>query len=156
VNNIKEMSDIERENVMQAMIDNNDSQDDPKVGIFWYSDDEDDLFGVTKSFAGDLAFNHNGLKTVRTLHKDWWKKQEMRARSKGQTSSIFLRDYKQIKRGRIFETSDGKFRLMCGSWITDRIIDLVKDEFDLGNVPFEVIKDEHWDLGHGLSEDYFL
>jgi hypothetical protein len=42
---------------------------------------------------------------------------------------------------------------MCGSWIHERIEALVKDEFDLQNVPFETTIDEHGELGHGWSED---
>jgi hypothetical protein len=34
---------------------------------------------------------------------------------------------------------------MCGSWITEDIVGLVKDEFDLQNVPFEVNVDEYKD-----------
>ena len=146
-NDIKEMTGDTRINVMQAMLDNNDSQDDPKVGIFWYSKDEDELFGVTKTLARELQFNHNGLKTVGILHKNWWKKQQMRAVAKNQLSSVFTHDYTQMPRGRIFETDDGKFQLMCGAWITDHIVDLVKDEFDLQNVSLEIIKDELWEPG---------
>jgi len=38
---------------------------------------------------------------------------------------------------------------MCGSWINEHIIDLVKEEFDLQNIPLEVKTDEHWEIGHG-------
>jgi hypothetical protein len=43
---------------------------------------------------------------------------------------------------------------MCGSWINEQIINMVKEEFDLQNVPFEVKIDEHWEIEHGWSEDY--
>jgi hypothetical protein len=33
---------------------------------------------------------------------------------------------------------------------------LVKEEFDLQNVSFEVKVDEHWEIGHGWSEEYEL
>ena len=43
---------------------------------------------------------------------------------------------------------------MCGSWINDRIVELVKDEFNLGDVPLEIKIDTHWEIGHGWSEEY--
>ena len=74
---------------------------------------------------------------------------------------VFKNDYTSIPRGRIWEkkTDDGSiFQLMTGSWIRDfgqeNIEALVKDEFNLQNVPFEVVADVHWDIGHGWSEEY--
>jgi hypothetical protein len=58
-----------------------------------------------------------------------------------------LGDYTQIPRGRVFQKKDGSFQLMCGSWITQEIVDLVEDEFDLQNQIVEVIKDEHGSSG---------
>jgi hypothetical protein len=152
----REMSEKERNNVMQAMADNFDCQDEPKVGIFWYDAEADELFGVSKIEAAELQFNDNGLKTIKTLHKTWWTKQQMRAKAKRQYTSIFMQDYTQIPRGRIFAASTGLFQLMCGSWITGHIVDLIKEEFDLQHVPFEVNIDEHWEIGHGWSEEYEL
>jgi hypothetical protein len=152
----REMAEQERSVVMKSMSDNFDFQNEPKVGIFWYDEKSDELFGVTKIEASELQFNNNGLKTVKALHKAWWKKQQMRARAKNQYTSVFMQDYTQIPRGRIFETKDGLFQLMCGSWINEHIVDLVKEEFDLQNTPFEVNVDEHWEIGHGWSEDYEL
>ena len=148
-----EMSDEERKRVMETMSDNFDFQDEPKVGIFWYDTESGSLFGVSKIEACDLAFNSNGFKTVRTLYKTWWMKQRMRARSKQDYHSIFEKDYIEIPRGRIFQREDGTFQLMCGSWITDHIVNMVKEEFDLDNVTFEYVIDTHWELGHGWSEE---
>jgi hypothetical protein len=151
----REMSEQEREAVMKTMSDNFDYQDEPKVGIFWYNEETDELFGVSKIEASEIQFI-SGLKTIKTLHKTWWAKQQMRAKAKHQKASIFMKDYTQIPRGRVFETKDGLFQLMCGSWINEHIIDLVKEEFDLQNVPFEVKIDEHWEIGHGWYEDFEL
>jgi len=150
----KEMSEQEKEVVMETMSENFDYQDEPKVGIFWYDEKTDSLFGVNKSFAGELQYNFNGLKTVRILHKQWWQKEKNKRLSKGEDIGIFSVDYTQIPRGRIFQYKNGTFQLMCGSWINEHIIDLVKEEFDLQNVPLEVKKDEHWEIGHGWSEEY--
>jgi hypothetical protein len=136
------------------MADNFGYQDEPKVGIFWYNENDDELFGVNKIEASAIQFNQNGLKTIKTLHKTWWVKQQMRAKAKRQNTSIFMKDYTQVPRGRIFETKEGLFQLMCGSWINEHIIDVIKEEFDLQNVPFEVKIDEHWEIGHGWSEEY--
>ncbi|GMO29134.1 MAG: hypothetical protein Pg6A_17160 [Termitinemataceae bacterium] len=151
---MREMSGHERAAVIKTMSDNFDFQDEPKVGIFWYDEKTDELFGVSKIEASELQFNDNGLKTIKTLHKTWWAKQQMRAKAKHQYTSVFMKDYTQIPRGRIFETQDGLFQLMCGSWINNHIIDLIKDEFDLQSVPFEKLVDEHWEIGHGWSEEY--
>jgi hypothetical protein len=152
----KEMSEQEREAVMKTMSDNFEHQEEPKVGIFWYDGKTDSLFGVTKSFAEELQYNLNGLKTVRILHKQWWQREKNKCLSKGAGIGIFNADYTQIPRGRIFQYKDGNFQLMCGSWINEHIIDLVKEEFDLKNVPLEVKIDEHWEIGHGWSEEYGL
>jgi len=47
-----------------------------------------------------------------------------------------------------------KVQLMCGSWINEHIEEIIKEEFDLQTVPLEVKIDEHWEIGHGWSEDY--
>jgi hypothetical protein len=148
------MSDDECHNVMKSMSDNFDIQDEPKVGIFWYDAKNDDLFGITKIIASELQFNDNGLKTVGILHKTWWKKQQMRAKSKNQHDSVFMMDYKKVPRGRIFQKEDGSFSLMCGSWINDHIVELIKDEFDLQNALLNVAIDIHWEVGHGWNEDF--
>ena len=152
----KEMSEQEREAVMKTMVENFDYQDEPKVGIFWYDENNDKLFGVTKIEASEIQFNFNGFKTIKTLHKTWWQREKNRCLSKGEDIGIFNIDYTQVPRGRIFQDKNGTFQLMCGSWINEHIIDLVKEEFDLQNVLLEVNKDEHWEIGHGWSEEYGL
>ena len=152
----REMSGEEQKAVMKAMSDNFEFQDEPKVGIFWYDERADELFGISKIEASELQFNINGLKTIKTLPKTWWQKQKNKAIFKGEDPGIFEMEYTKIPRGRVFQREDGVFQLMCGSWINDHIEVLVKDEFDLQNVPFEKIVDEHWEIGHGWSEDYGL
>jgi hypothetical protein len=148
------MTAMERKIVMETMANNFDNQDDPKVGIFWYDEENDELFGVSKINASELQFNSNGLKTISTLHKSWWKSQQQRAIKKGKVLGIFQNDYTMIPRGRIFQKKDGVFQLMCGSWITDNIENLVKEEFDLQTVQLERVIDIHWEIGHGWSEEY--
>ena len=151
---IKTMLAAERTIIMTSMIDNFDNQEDPKVGIFWYDTQKDELFGVTAINVQELSFNSNGVKTVGTLHKAWWKKQQERLKAKKQPAGIFHNDYVDVPRGRIFQRNGGNFELMCGSWINEHIVELVKDEFNLQNVPLEVTIDTHWEIGHGWSEEY--
>ncbi|GHT02344.1 hypothetical protein AGMMS49525_05680 [Bacteroidia bacterium] len=149
------MSQEEKEEMMQLMRDNFDCQDEPKLGIFWFNKDDDELFGVTKIEASDVPFLNDKVlrKTVRSLHKDWWKKHEMRLKAGREKNHIFGQDYTQIPRGRIFQRRDGVFEVMCGSWMTPHIMDLVIEEFDLQKQTVEQVIDEHWELGHGWSEE---
>jgi hypothetical protein len=153
-NKVREMSEKERKDIINSMSDNFTSQDDPKVGIFWYLPEEDELFGVNKINAEEIQFNSNGIKTISVLHKNWWQKQKNRLISKNKELGIFNKDYTDIPRGRVFQRKDGIFQLMCGSWITDDIEEMIKEEFDLQNVPYERIIDEHWEIGHGWSEEF--
>lgn len=153
---VSALSKEARKSVIQSMADNFDAQDEPKVGIFWYDSDSDELFGVTAVEACDIPFDSQGRKTVRMLHKTWWKKQQQRAKAKGQEDGKFITDYTQIPRGKIFQTKSGVFELMCGSWITESIIDLVKDEFNLYGIQLEVKIDTHWEIGHGWNEENAL
>ena len=148
------MSASERKGVMDTMSENFDNQEDPKVGIFWYDEVNDELFGVTAVYAHELFFNNRERKTIGMLHKNWWKKQQERAKAKKLLTSVFMKDYTQVPRGRLFQRQDGTFELMCGSWINEHIVELVKDEFNLQNVPLEVRVDTHWELGHGWSEEF--
>jgi len=149
------MSGGERKNVISSMSDNFDIQEDPMVGIFWYDNIDDELFGVTSAMASELSFNSQGKKTVGMLHKTWWKRQQEREKAKGKVSERFLQDYTMLPRGRIFQDkTENHFELMCGSWINDHIIELIKEEFNLQNVPLKVIVDTHWEIGHGWSEEY--
>jgi hypothetical protein len=147
------MSDTERNDVMQTMRDNMNFQDEPKLGIFWYDEKNDELFGVTKIEAMDVPFPENkDQKTVRSLHRDWWKKQEMKVKAGRERNPVFLREYTQIPRGRLFQNKDGSFEVMCGTWMTDHIMNLVIEEFDLQHETVKPVIDEHWELGHGWSE----
>ncbi|MDR1005511.1 MAG: hypothetical protein LBL74_01420 [Bacteroidales bacterium] len=149
------MSEDEREQMMQLMRNNFDCQDEPKLGIFWYDKFGDELFGVVKIEATDVPYVNDKAerKTIKSLHKSWWKKQEMRLAAGKEKNAIFRQDYTQIPRGRIFQRRDGTFEIMCGSWMDDNIKELIIDEFDLQKQKVEIVIDEHWELGHGWSED---
>jgi len=154
------MTDEARKEVIETMSDNFDTQDEPQVGIFWYDKDDDELLGVNKAYAGEIPFNQKGLKSIGLLHKTWWQKQRNKLLHKKRPVGIFGNDYTMIPRGRIFQREDGLFQMMCGSWIKDYeegyIEKLVREEFNLQDVPFETVIDTHWDIGHGWSQEYDL
>ncbi|MCL2520848.1 MAG: hypothetical protein FWE37_07625 [Spirochaetaceae bacterium] len=141
---------------MECMRDNFDKQDEPQIGIFWYLAEEDELFGVNKVNAEDTVFNSNGVRTIRTLHKDWWNKRRYSLQGRNKPLGIFRLDYTAVPRGRVFQRKDGTFELMCGSWVDDYgreyIESLVKEEFNLLDVPVETIISSHWELGNGWGE----
>ncbi|MBQ9471240.1 MAG: hypothetical protein IJU72_09870 [Bacteroidales bacterium] len=118
------------------------------------------FFGVEKEDA-DRAFFINGRATIGKLHKSYWQKQHHRAVAKGDERSIFYqeRNYTMIPRGCVFldEVSE-RFYVCVGSWLHDvneeQFRVLLEDEFNLP-IDFDLVVDEHWDLGHGWSEEVF-
>ena len=158
---LREMSKNERKMAIDTMSDNFDIQNNPEVGIFWYDETEDELFGVNKAFASELQFNANGYKNLGILHKDWWKKQQEKMLRKKKPMGILGQDYTKVPRGRVWEKKTGKdaiFQMMCGKWIEDygreHIENIVREEFNLQNVLFEIVVDTHWDIGHGWSQEF--
>ena len=147
---VREMSKDERKMAIDTMSDNFDIQNNPEVGIFWYDEAEDELFGVNKAFASELQFNANGYKNLGILHKDWWKKQQEKMLRKKKPMGILGQDYTSVPRGRIWEKKTDKdaiFQMMCGKWIEDygreHIEYIVREEFNLQSVPFEIVVDTH-------------
>lgn len=132
----------------------------PQVGIFCYDPIAVSLFGVEKEDA-DRAFFINGRATIGKLHKTYWQKQHHRAVAKGDERSIFYQEhnYTMIPRGRVFldEVSE-RFYVCVGNWFHDvdeeQFRQLLEDEFNLP-FDFDLVVDEHWDLGHGWSEEFF-
>ena len=112
--NVIFMSEKERVDILNMMKDNFDLQDEAKLGIFWYDEQNDKLLGVTKIEAIDVPFpsGQSERKTIRSLHKSWWKKQEMKYRQGLEVNAIFAQDYTKIPRGRLFQRRDGTFELM--------------------------------------------
>lgn len=143
--------------VIESMAKNLGEQDKPMVGIFWYDNIEEELFGVDSAFADELSFDSNGKKTTKQLHKDFWAKQHKKAKHSKNINKIFLfDDYTKIPRGRVFQYSDGSFHIMCGDWIEDypEAIDMIKDEFNLQDVDLIINKNYHWNIGHGWIGDF--
>ena len=128
-------------------------KDNPEVGLFWYNDEDKELFEIHSIPASSLP---NGQFTYPKLHKTIWQKLRAKARQRKKENKlydpIYLSDYTQVPRGRIFY-KEGIFYVFVGSWITDKIKNLIKKEFKLQNVNVEFKIDEHWEIGHGWSTE---
>jgi len=128
-------------------------KDAPEVGLFWYNDEEKELFEIHSIPASSL---HEGQFTYPKLHKTIWQKLRAKTRQKKKDNKpydpIYLSDYTQVPRGRIFY-KDRVFYVFVGSWITDKIKTLIKKEFKLQNVNVEFKIDKHWEIGHGWSTE---
>lgn len=45
------------------------TQDEPKVRMFWYNPESDELIGVESAYASELQFNNKGRKSVKALRR---------------------------------------------------------------------------------------
>lgn len=140
---------------MELMLHNNQLQDEPYVGPFWYDTNKKELFGVGKTPASELSFYKSSqlggeVNTSHQLHKNIWQKEFYRKRD-----PRFKGDHTLIPGGRVFEFKDDGFKVLVGNWIDD-YPEAKKEiiwEFQLpANTEF--IKDSHWDLGHGFSDEF--
>ena len=139
----------------ELMIENNQYQDDPYVGIFWYDVNEHDLFAVCSTMARDTQFSDVKIfdekaRTCRQLHYRVWEKNKRKT-----NGQIYKQDYTLVPRGRVFELESGKFIVCCGKWIEKHpeAKELIIDEFQLPEDNTEFKVDIHWEIGHGWSDD---
>jgi len=143
---------MNREQALDLMENNLDSQDQPLLGTFWYDKHNDELFGIRTVYADEIPFYEsslftNKIKTSKLLHKTIWSKEHFRGKDKR-----FNGNYTLVPRGRIFEVENEGFVICVGSWIKDfpHVIDLVKDEFQLPD-DVKVMIDS---LGNGFDEEF--
>ena len=145
---ISQADDDLAERTMETMAQNLETQNNPKVGIFWYSPVNKSLFGVI-AIDKDSYSKPNvggGLITCKELHEDVWKRNQQNDRS------FYVGDYRQTPRGSVFYSPDeDKFYIMVGSWINENpeAIDLIIDRYDLSNCNVEVKISIHWEIGMG-------
>lgn len=141
---------------IEAMIDSFNEQDEPYVGPFWYDPDKKEVYGVVIALAKDRPFYYSpswkkNVKTGSALHKSIWEKEYFRHKDKR-----FSGDYTIRPRGRVFEFENEGFKVMVGSWIND--YPEAKEEilyvFQLPKNRTEFVIDEHWDIGHGWSQEF--
>lgn len=153
----KPVSDDKYKEMLDAMSANLDGQDNPKVGIFWYSPMINDVFGVVAVDAAKQALVDKGnMVSCTELHKYVWSKQYNYYKYHG-GSKLFVGDYKYTPRGRIFwERSTNNFYIMVGSWFDDypEALGKIKQAFDLDNEELNVIvkKGIHWEIGMGYGD----
>lgn len=142
---------------MDVMASNDELQEEPSVGIFWYDKDKNDLFGVVSALAQDVPYYSNNMfdskvRTCRALHKNIWNKENKRNKD-----PRFSGDYTQVPRGRVFEVENKGFVVMVGDWI-EKYPEAKEEILAEFNLPedTEFKMDDHWNLGHGWSEEGFL
>lgn len=153
------MAKIRENNAVNTAIDimENDMQyqEDTMVGSFWYDTENNELFGVDQVPASSRSFFHSqqfgfDIRTGPVLHQTRWKKEAMKKRD-----NRFSGDYTQVPRGRVFEFKNTGFVVFTGSWINDYPEAKTEIIVDF-SLPADTVfmYDEHWDIGHGWSEEY--
>lgn len=153
----KEVDPEEMKAMMDIMDANLTEQENPKVGIFWYSPRLQDVFGVVSVDAKQQAqIEKRALVTCKELHKYVWKKQYNYYKYHG-GSDLFVGDYKDTPRGRIFYVpKEDRYDIMVGSWIKEHpeAEAKIKEAFDLTDpkLNVEVKIGIHWEIGMGYGE----
>ena len=154
---IQSSTEEEMNDMLDAMSQNLETQDNPKVGIFWYNTIKKELFGVVAVDKDSFSKPNvgGGLISCKELHKDIWKKNFNRQKFKNNGVGPFVGDYKDTPRGRIFyNPKNDQYTIMVGSWINDckECIALVIEEFNLEQTNFVVKTGFHWELGCGYGD----
>ena len=151
----KDRNDEVVNSAMDVMSNNDEFQDEPFVGCFWYDPNKNELYGVGKTMAMDVNYYKSkqwgkNVKTGRLLHQSIWNKQSHRGKDRR-----FSGDYTIRPRGRVFEFENEGFKVFTGSWINNypSAKEEILYEFQLPENT-EFITDEHWDIGHGWSDEF--
>jgi hypothetical protein len=144
----------ELDEAMRLMESNRGKDQEPKVGIFWYSPQRNDLFGVISHRVSDYVKPNSrsefGTISCSEMHEDVWKKEHRRQKYKNGGIGPFVGAYEMVPRGRIFYNPETKvFTIAVGSWIEQypQAVSLIVDEFNLNDTPYEVKTAHHWDIG---------
>jgi len=157
VQDIQQVDPSQMKEMMDAMDANLNSQDNPKVGIFWYSPKIKDVFGVIAVDAmAQAQIEHRETVSCKELHKHIWKKNFNYYKYHG-GSDLFSGDYKFTPRGRIFYLPDlDEYDIMVGKWINDypEAIEKIKNAFDLNREDLNVMVKTgiHWEIGMGYGD----
>lgn len=139
-----------------AMIASFDEQDEPYLGPFWYDPRKKEVYGYVIALAKDRPFYqskqwHKNIKTGSALHENIWNKEFRRGKDKR-----FSGDYTLKPRGQVFEFENEGFKVFTGSWIKKypEAKEIIIDIFQLPKDNTEFIIDEHWEIGHGWSQEF--
>lgn len=148
------LSKKELDEAMRLMQSNRGKDMEPRVGIFWYSPQRNDLFGVRSQRVSDQTSPNSrrefGSITISDMHEDVWKKEYRHQKYKNGGIGPFIGAYEMVPRGRIFYNPETKvFTIAVGSWIEQypQAVALIVDEFNLGNTEYAVKTAQHWDIG---------
>lgn len=148
------VSDEDIKNMMEVMRANMETQDNPKVGIFWYQMVGKRLFGVIAVDKDSIKKPNvgGGLITCNELHKDVWKKKYHQQKYKNNGQGPYVGDYKDHARGRVFyNPSTDEYVITVGSWIDEcpEAKDAIVEEFNLTKTNYRFEKNIHWEIGNG-------
>ena len=153
---VKKRDDDDVNAAIEAMIDSFNEQDEPMVGPFWYNPKKKEIYGHVVALAKDRPFYYSpiwkkNIKTGSAIQKNIWEREYFRNKDKR-----FSGDYTLRPRGRVFEFENEGFKVMVGDWIND--YPEAKEEiiyaFQLPVNNTEFVIDEHWDIGHGWSQEF--
>lgn len=153
---IEQSSDDFMDKAMDAMNATLQEQDKPKVGIFWYSPNLNDVFGVVAIDAETAPISGGGLRTCKELHKNIWKR-NFNYNKFHNIKSEFVGDYKYTPRGRIFyDEETDEYSIMVGHWINDypTAKQCIRSAFNLEdkNLVVRFKYGDHWELGMGYGD----
>ena len=151
---IGEFSDVELDEAMKLMASNRGKDDEPKVGIFWYSPQRDELFGVRSHRASEYV-KANARTEYRTvscaeMHEDVWKKEFHKQKYKNGGIGPYVGAYEMTPRGRIFYNPEtDEYAIAVGEWINQypQAIAMIEEEFNLQETNHSVKTAHHWDIG---------
>lgn len=151
---VKQFGEDELNDAMNLMASNRGKGDEPMVGIFWYSPQRNELFGVRSHRVSDYTKSNSrsefGSVSCSEMHEDVWKKEYHKQKYKNNGIGPYNGAYEMIPRGRIFYSPDTEvFTIAVGSWIAQypQAVELIVEEFNLGNSTYEVKTANHWDIG---------
>ena len=156
-NTVRDAEDDLYKRAMAAMDATLGEQENPKVGIFWYSPQLQDVFGVVAIDAATAPKSgQSGLRTCKELHKYLWKKQFNYDKAHN-INSPFRGDYKYTPRGRIFYDDElEEYHILVGAWLNDypEAQPKIRAAFNLTDPNLHVIFERgiHWEIGMGYGE----
>ena len=154
---ICQSNDDHIQNTMDVMSQTLATQENPKVGIFWYDSRTKSLFGVVAVDKDSFSKPNvgGGLITCRELHKYVWAKGFNKQKYKLDGKGPFVGDYKDTPRGRVFyNPSNDQYIINIGSWINKHTecIEEILDEFELRNQNYRIEIAPHWEIGCGWGD----
>lgn len=151
---IGKFSDAELDEAMKLMASNRGKDEEPKVGIFWYSPQRDELFGVRSHRASEYvkanARTEFGTVSCAEMHEDVWKKEFHKQKYKNGGIGPYVGAYEMTPRGRIFYNPEtDEYTIAVGEWINQypQAIAMIEEEFNLQNTNHSVKTAHHWDIG---------